>query len=84
MGSGSIHQRVYNDLGIRFTFLLVLFFLSILLLCSIAYSNCIFQVSAGLDSDSSKTLTVYWRRGKCQACVLWILDKRGLTRVMDQ
>lgn len=26
MGSGSIHQRVYNDLGIRFTFLLVLFF----------------------------------------------------------
>lgn len=28
MGSGSIHQRVYNDLGIRFTFLLVFFFYS--------------------------------------------------------
>lgn len=83
MGSDSIHQRVYNDLGFRFTFLPV-FFLSILLLFSIAYSNCIFQVSAGLDSDSSQMLRVYWRRGKCQACVLWFLDKRGLTRVMDQ
>lgn len=35
------------------------------------------RFSAGLDPDSSKTLRVYWRRGKCQACVLWILDKRG-------
>lgn len=83
MGSDSIHQRVYNGLGIRFTFLPVYFkffypsYFYVLSRIQIAFSR--FLRDSILIPPRCSGYT-----GEGQNASRVFLDKRGLTRVMDQ